>query len=89
LIGAFIEKRIERFEDQCSDLLGGRDLIAGHHGGHLFKHPIASNQCVEQGSGDMQQDQSEEWKGEIEVPVPQQLVQVVALRQKSLEDATL
>jgi|HubBroStandDraft_3_1064219.scaffolds.fasta_scaffold215947_1 hypothetical protein len=61
--------------------LGGCGLIAGQHGGHRFKHAIASNQCVEQGGRDMQQDRCKECKGEIEVRVPQQRMQAVALRQ--------
>ena len=60
--------------------LGGRDLVGGQHGGHRFKHAIASNQCMKQGGCDMQQDHGKKCKGEIEVRVPQKCMQAVALR---------
>ena len=60
--------------------LGGRDLVGWQHGGHRFKHAIASNQCMEQGGCDMQQDHGKKCKGEIEVRIPQKCMQAVALR---------
>jgi hypothetical protein len=75
--------RIEGGPCPCqADLsLGGRDLVVSRHGCYRVEYAVASHECMEERRRDMQQDQSKEHESKVEVRVPKQRMQAVALRQ--------
>ena len=60
--------------------LGARDLVVSRHGGHRFEYAVASDERMEERRRDMQKDQGKEHESKVEVRVPEQRMQAVALR---------
>jgi hypothetical protein len=60
--------------------LGGRDLVVKRHRRHRVEYAVASDERVEERRRDMQQDQGKEHESKVEVRVPEQRMQAVALR---------
>jgi hypothetical protein len=60
--------------------LGGRDLVVSRHGRHRLEYAVTSDERMEERRRDMQQDQGKEHESKVEVRVPEQRMQAVALR---------
>src|SRR5271156_4990105 len=67
--------------------LRGRHLVVRQHGRQLGRHAleyaVSSDERMEQRRRDMHQDQREEDERQIEMRVPEQRMQAIALRQDS------
>jgi DNA-binding NarL/FixJ family response regulator len=60
--------------------LGTRDLVVSRHGGHRLEYAVASDERMEERRRNMQKDQGKEQESKVEVRVPEQRMQAVALR---------
>src|SRR6476619_4763910 len=67
--------------DRVASLLGGRDVVVDRRGRHCLEHAVPPHECMKQRRRDMQQDQREERESKIEMRVPKERMQAVALRQ--------
>jgi hypothetical protein len=59
--------------------LGARDLVVRRHGGHRLEYAVATDEPMEERRRDMQKDQGKEHESKVEVRVPEQRMQAVAL----------
>src|SRR5262249_61030730 len=58
-----------------------RDLVVNRHGSHRLEYAVAPNERMDERRRDMQKYQGKEHESKVEVRVPEQRMQAVALRQ--------
>jgi hypothetical protein len=62
-------------------LFGGSDPVGSRPRHHCIKYTVTSDERMKERRRDMQQNQGEEGESQVEVGVPKQRMQAVALRQ--------